>query len=288
MHTIRLGDVTIDRIVEFAQSSTPTTAMLKDATEADIARHRSWLGPHLLDPSNGEMRSHIQTYIIRTPHLTVLVDTGVGNGKERSGRPAWHQHQGTFLDDLAAIGVTPADIDLVFCTHLHVDHVGWNTRFIEGRWVPTFPNARYVFAGDEWDFWRAQHASDAPGNACIGDSVWPVVEAGQVQLVDSAYVVNDWLRFEPSPGHTPGHVCLRLQTATGEVVFSGDLMHRPVQVAEPQWSSIFCTDPLQSSATRKAFMEQHADSGRLILAAHFPEPGRIVRGGNSFRFEAVV
>ena len=288
MQTIRLGDVTIDRIVEFAQSSTPTTTMLKDATEADIARHRSWLGPHFLDPSSGEMRSHIQTYILRTPQLTMLIDTGVGNGKERPDRPAWHRQQGTLLDELAAAGVTPEDVDFVFCTHLHVDHVGWNTLYRDGRWVPTFPNARYVFAGDEWEFWRTQHDSDAPGNACIGDSVWPVVEAGQVQLVDSTYVVNDWLRFEPSPGHTPGHVCLRLHTAAGEVVFSGDLMHRPVQVAEPQWSSIFCTDPGQSRTTRQAFMEQHADSGRLILAAHFPEPGRIIRGGNSFRFEAIV
>jgi glyoxylase-like metal-dependent hydrolase (beta-lactamase superfamily II) len=288
MQTIRLGDVMIDRVVEFAQSSTPTTAMLLDATEADVAKHRDWLGRHFLDAQTGEMRSHIQTYIVRTPHHTMLVDTGVGNHKQREDRPVWHLHQGTYLDDLAAAGVTPEAVDVVVCTHLHVDHVGWNTRLVDGKWVPTFPNATYLFVGEEWEFWRSEHASDPDQNTCIGDSVWPVVESGQVQLVDSNHVIDAYARFEPSPGHTPGHVCLCLTTPAGEVIFSGDLMHRPVQVAEPQWSSIFCTDPAQSRATRRAFMEQHADSDRLILAAHFPEPGRIVRGGNSFRFEAVL
>jgi glyoxylase-like metal-dependent hydrolase (beta-lactamase superfamily II) len=286
MHTIRLGDVTIDRVVELAQSSFPTTAMLPDATEADLDRHRGWLGSHFLDPSTGDMRSHIQTYIVRTPQHTILVDTGVGNNKPRQERPSWHMRQGSFLDELAALGVTPEAVDFVVCTHLHVDHVGWNTRYVDGQWVPTFANATYIFAGDEWEFWRSAHDTDAEANACIGDSVWPVVEAGQVQLVDSTHVISESVRFEPSPGHTPGHVCMRLTTNAGEVVFSGDLMHRPVQVAEPQWSSIFCTDAAQSRATRQAFVEQHADSGRLVLAAHFPEPGRIVRGGDGFRFEA--
>jgi glyoxylase-like metal-dependent hydrolase (beta-lactamase superfamily II) len=194
--------------------------------------------------------------------------------------------QGSYLDDLAAAGVSPAAVDVVVCTHLHVDHVGWNTRFIEGRWVPTFPRAAYIFAGEEWEFWQAEHASDAETHACVGDNVWPVVEAGQVQLVDSNHVLDPYARFEPSPGHTPGHVCLRLTTSAGEAVFAGDLMHRPVQVAEPQWSSIFCTDAAQSRATRQAFVEAHADTETLILAAHFPTPGRIVHREGGFRFVA--
>ena len=284
MHTIRRGDITIDRVVELDQVSLPTTAMLPDSTEADIAKHHEWLGPRLVD-AQGEMRTHIQTYIIRTPQHTLLVDTGVGNHKPRPERSVWHMRQGSFLDDLAAVGVTPNAVDFVLCTHLHIDHVGWNTQYVDGQWVPTFPKATYLFIGEEWEFWRSQHESDAEANAPIGDSVWPVVDAGLVQLVDSNYALSDEARFEPSPGHTPGHACLRLTTSEGEVVFAGDLMHRPVQVAEPQWSSIFCTDPVQSRATRQAFMEQQADSGQLIIAAHFPEPGHIVRGGNSFRFE---
>jgi glyoxylase-like metal-dependent hydrolase (beta-lactamase superfamily II) len=286
--TIRLGEVTINRVVELAQSSFPTTSIFPDATTADLAKHHAWLAPHFLDAATGDLRSHIQTYIVRTPQHTMLIDTGVGNHKPREGRAAWHMRQGAFLTDLAAVGVTPEAVDVVVCTHLHVDHVGWNTQFVNGRWVPTFPNATYIIAGEEWEFWRAQHAAEAEANACIGDSVWPVVEAGQVRLVDSNYVINQYARFEPSPGHTPGHVCLRLTSSTGEAVFAGDLMHRPVQVAEPQWSSIFCTDPTQSRATRRAFVEQHADSGRLIIAAHFPEPGRIIRRGSGFQFAAAL
>ncbi|HXL47097.1 MAG TPA: MBL fold metallo-hydrolase, partial [Candidatus Binatia bacterium] len=157
-------------------------------------------------------------------------------------------------------------------------HVGWNTRSVGDRWVPTFPNARYVFAGEEWEFWR--HEKDA----CIADSVVPVVEAGQAALVDADYAVDDWLRLEPTPGHTPGHISVRLRTSAGEAVFSGDLMHRTVQVAEPQWSSRFCYDPAKARATRRAFIEVHADSGVLILAAHFPTPGFIVRKDGGFRF----
>jgi glyoxylase-like metal-dependent hydrolase (beta-lactamase superfamily II) len=265
----------------------PTTAMLPDSTEPDIAKHREWMGPRLLD-AQGEMRMHIQTYVIRTPQHTILVDTGVGNNKPRPQRPAWDRYQGTYLDDLARLGVQPEAVDVVICTHLHIDHVGWNTQFIDGKWVPTFPHARYLFVGDEWEYWRSQHDSDAEANAPIGDSVWPVVDAGLVQLIDSDHAIADTVRFEPSPGHTPGHACLRVNTSEGDVVFAGDLMHRPVQVAEPQWSSMFCVDPAQSRATRQAFMEQHADTGQLIIVAHFPEPGRIVRGGNSFRFEVGV
>jgi glyoxylase-like metal-dependent hydrolase (beta-lactamase superfamily II) len=287
MDTLHLGDIRIDRVVELDQVSIPTTAMLPDATEPDIAKHHGWMGPRLLD-DQGEMRTHIQTYVIRTPQHTILVDTGVGNNKPRPERPVWDMRQGTYMDDLASLGVSPESVDYVLCTHLHIDHVGWNTQFIDGQWVPTFPKATYLFIGDEWEYWRTQHGTDAEANAPIGDSVWPVVNSGLVELVDSNYVISDSARFEPSPGHTPGHACLRLSTSAGDVVFAGDLMHRPVQVAEPQWSSIFCVDPTQARATRQAFMEQHADTGQLIIAAHFPEPGRIVRGGNSFRFEVAV
>ncbi|MFQ5829382.1 MAG: MBL fold metallo-hydrolase [Candidatus Methylomirabilia bacterium] len=285
MDTIHLGDVTIDRVVELAQSSVPTTTLLPDSTSEALAKHHDWLAPHFLDARTGNMLSGIHTYIVRTPQHTILVDTGVGNDKPRPDRPNWHMRQGSYLDDLAAAGVAPETVDLVVCTHLHVDHVGWNTRLVDGRWVPTFPNAKYIFTGEDWEFWRAEHAAGAEAHGCIGDSVLPVVEAGQVLLVDSTHIIDDHVQLEPSPGHTPGHVCLRLTTSAGNAIFSGDLMHRPVQVAEPQWSSCFCTDPARSRATRRAFVEHHADSGALILAAHFPAPGRIVRGGGGFRFE---
>jgi glyoxylase-like metal-dependent hydrolase (beta-lactamase superfamily II) len=277
MTTLALGEATVSRVIEIDRSSFPTTMMLPDSTAEAIARHRDWLTP-FWDDRVGDLGSRIGTYIVRTPRSTVLIDTGVGNDKSREGRPAWHLRRSTFLDDLAAEGVTPAQVDVVLCTHLHVDHVGWNTRLVDGRWVPTFPRAKYVMAGEEWEFWR--HEQDE----CIADSVVPVVEAGQAVLVNHDYAVDPWLTFEPSPGHTPGHVSVRLKTRGGEAVFSGDVMHRTVQVAEPQWSSQFCHDPAKASATRRAFVERHADTGILVLAAHFPRPGFIVREGSGFRF----
>jgi glyoxylase-like metal-dependent hydrolase (beta-lactamase superfamily II) len=279
---ITLGEVTIDRVIEIPRSSFPTTTMLPDARKDVIASHMDWLEP-FYDDDVGDLGSRIGSYVVRTPQTTVLVDTGVGNDKERPDSPLWNRRQGTWLADLAAAGVEPEDVDVVLCTHLHVDHVGWNTRLVDGRWVPTFPSARYLFVGEEYEFWRFEHASGREHYGCIADSVLPIVEAGRATLVESTHAIDDWLRFEPWPGHTPGHACVRLTTGAGEAIFSGDLMHRTVQVAEPQWSSIFCSDPEQARVTRRAFVERHADSGVLLLAAHFPRPGRIVSDRRGFR-----
>ena len=284
MESIKLGDVTISRVIEIDRSSFPTASMLPDSTPDRIAAHHPWLKPHFFDERTGDLASRIQSYIVRTPRHTIVIDTGVGNDKNRNGSPAWHMRKSSYLDDLAAAGVTPDHVDFVLCTHLHVDHVGWNTRWDGARWVPTFPTAKYVIAGAEWEFWKYESDAGKEESGCIADSVVPVVEAGQAVLVDSDYAVDQYLRLEPWVGHTPGHVCVRLTTAAGTAVFSGDLMHRTVQVAEPQWSSRFCYDAAQARATRRAFVERHADSGTMILAAHFPHPGYIVREGGGHRF----
>jgi len=279
MPPIALGEVTVRSVVEIPRSSFATTAMLPDSTPGAVARHHTWLRPHFWDEGTNDLGSRIQSFVVKTPRTTVLIDTCVGNDKSREGSALWHMRRGMFLDDLAAAGVTPDDVDVVISTHLHVDHVGWNTRLVDGRWVPTFPRAMYLIVGEEWEYWR--HEKDE----CIADSVVPIVEAGRATLVDARHRIDPWLSFEPSPGHTPGHVCVRLETSAGAAVFSGDLMHRVVQVAEPQWSSRFCYDGKQAAGTRRAFIERHADTGTLILAAHFPRPGYIVRdnGGHRFR-----
>ena len=293
MSTLAFGEVAISRVVEISQSFNRTPQLLPDSTPEAVARHHGWLKPDFWDESVGDLAARIQSYIVRTPEHTVLIDTGVGNDKPRPGWPAWDKRQGTYLADLRAAGLAPEDVNLVLCTHLHVDHVGWNTRLERGaggreRWVPTFPKATYVFAGEEWEFWRHESESGREASGCIADSVIPVVEAGQARFVNAPCAVDPWLSYEPWIGHTPGHVGVRLRTSAGSAVFSGDLMHRTVQVAEPGWSSKFCYDPARAAMTRREFVERHAASGELVLPAHFPHPGRIVRERGGCRFEAVM
>ena len=288
MKPLSIGDVTVSKVVELDRSATPVGFMLPTSTPERIAAQRDWLGPELVDPVTGNHKATIHSFIVRTPWHTVVIDTCVGNDKPRHGVEPWHMRKGTYLQDLATAGVKPDDVDLVVCTHLHVDHVGWNTRLEGGRWVPTFPRATYIFARDEFEFWKQESVTGREEFGLIDDSVMPVVEAGKALLVASDHVIDDRLQFEPSPGHTPGHVNVRLRTKAGEAVFTGDMMHRPIQVAETDWNSRFCSDGALASKTRRAFVEKHADADVTILAAHFPVPGRIVAPGGRLRFKPLA
>jgi len=288
MKPLSIGDVTVSKVIELDRSATPVGFMLPTSTPERIAAQRDWLGPELVDPVTGNHKATIHSFVVRTPWHTVVIDTCVGNDKPRHGVEPWHMRKGTYLQDLAAAGVKPEDVDLVVCTHLHVDHVGWNTRLEGGRWVPTFPRATYIFARDEFEFWKQESVAGREEFGLIDDSVMPVVEAGKALLVASDHVIDDRLQFEPSPGHTPGHVNVRLRTKAGEAVFTGDMMHRPIQVAETDWNSRFCSDGALASKTRRAFVEKHADADVTILAAHFPVPGRIVAPGGRVRFKPLA
>jgi glyoxylase-like metal-dependent hydrolase (beta-lactamase superfamily II) len=192
---------------------------------------------------------------------------------------------------LAGAGVRPEDIDYVLCTHLHVDHVGWNTRLVDGRWVPTFPNARYVFHKDEVAHWREHDypvTGPGTGDGWFEDSVLPVIAAGKADLVGNDFAVDDAFTILPTPGHSPGHFCVDVRGGGRRAVLAGDVVHHPIQVARPQWNSRFCLDGGQARATRRAFVEAHADTDTTILAAHFATPtaGRIM--GNGARCKFVV
>lgn len=291
MKPLNLGDFTIGRAVEMEGPFREPTFIIPEADPELIEANRDWLMPRFIDPESGFLIMSFHSFVIRTGKHTILVDACVGNDKERPERPMWHRRNGDYLERLAAQGVQPEDVDYVMCTHLHADHVGWNTRLVDGRWVPTFPNAKYIFGRIEYEYWHSQQvaAGDTPINhGCFNDSVLPVVEAGQSQLVDDGHELSHGIWVENAPGHTPGNAMLHLRSNGAHAVVCGDTIHHPVQLLRPGWSSAFCEDPVQSAVSRTRLVETYADTDSRILTAHFPDPvaGRIVSdsGGNGFRF----
>jgi glyoxylase-like metal-dependent hydrolase (beta-lactamase superfamily II) len=282
MDALTIGRVRIAAAVERA-GPTPPAWLLPEATPQALEHHREWLAPHFLD-AKGRFLMSIHTFVLRTPELTLLVDTCVGNDKDRGGRAPFHMMRTGFLDDLRAAGVTPESVDVVICTHLHVDHVGWNTRLEDGRWVPTFPRARHLFARAEWEHWSTENSEDT--KRIMADSVQPVLDAGLADLVDMDHRISDEIWLEPTPGHTPGHVSVRLSSGGADAVITGDLMHHPVQVGEPEWGSNFDSDVAAARVTRRQFCERYADRPVAVLGTHFHHPtaGHIVRRGRDLRF----
>jgi glyoxylase-like metal-dependent hydrolase (beta-lactamase superfamily II) len=284
---LALGDLTIHRIVEQEQAFMAAPEMFPGLTPELLAENRYWLEPKALDPK-GNLLLCFQTYVVRTPHHTILVDSCIGNDKHRPTRPAWHMKSDSlYLDRLAAAGLSIEDIDFVMCTHLHADHVGWNTRLENGRWVPTFPKARYVFAKGEYDYWAQSHAKTAV--PAFADSVLPIMEAGKAELVGAEHALDDHVRLLPTPGHTPNHTAICFGRGKDEAVMSGDLMHSPLQTRHPELSPRFDVDPAQAAKTRRSFLERYCDTATLCCPTHFPSPshGRIKRWGNGFRCETV-
>ena len=282
------GDLTIHRIIEQETAFLPALDMLPGLTPELLDENRAWMRQARALDEADVLILCFQSYLIRTPHHTILVDSCIGNDKQRPSRPKWHEKtDDAYMRSLAATGVSVADIDFVMCTHLHPDHVGWNTRLENGRWVPTFPNARYVFAKNEFDYWREQNAK-APVPQ-FGDSVLPVVEADKADIVTNDFAIGDYARILPTPGHTPGHVAFAFGKGKDTAVFSGDLMHTPLQTLYPALSPKFDVDPAQAAVTRRSFLERYCDTDTLCCTAHFPSPsvGKIRRKGDGFSCEPV-
>jgi glyoxylase-like metal-dependent hydrolase (beta-lactamase superfamily II) len=262
--------------------------MLPGLTPDLLAENRTWMREAGAIDAQDVLILCFQSYIVKTPHHTILVDSCIGNDKPRPLRPKWNMKtDDTYARALAAAGFAVGDIDFVMCTHLHVDHVGWNTRLENGRWLPTFPNARYVFAKGEFDYWTEQHAGTAV--PAFGDSVLPIVEANKAEIVGNDFQIGDHARILPTPGHTPGHVAFSFGRGRDDAVFGGDLMHSPLQTRYPELSVKFDVDQAQAAATRRNFLERLCDTETLCCTAHFPSPstGKIRRRGNGFSCEAV-
>jgi glyoxylase-like metal-dependent hydrolase (beta-lactamase superfamily II) len=276
----RIGDVAITQIIESLGASKPT--FLFANLSAETVRSHAWLQPHFAT-ADGRLIASIHCFVVESKGKTIVVDTCVGNDKERL-LPAWHRMSGPFLADFAAAGFDVDAVDAVLCTHLHSDHVGWNTRLVDGRWLPTFAGARYLV--NRTEFAHLKSVDDVPERQLLADSVQPVVDAGLVDWVDSSHAITDEVRLEPTPGHTPGHVSVRIRSAGAEAVITGDLMHHPIQCCEPGVASRFDADSEQAFATRMRFLREQADRDVLVLGTHFAEPtaGRVVSDGATWRF----
>ncbi|BAQ49977.1 MULTISPECIES: MBL fold metallo-hydrolase [Methylobacterium] len=284
----RVGAATVTPIVEMVDRSFDMLRFFPLATGADIAANLAWMAPHHFDPRTRRLLLSMHSWLVEVGGRRILVDGCVGNGKQRDARPEWCNLSTAFLDRLAAAGAAPEAIDVVLCTHLHADHVGWNTRLLDGAWVPTFPNATYVFGRREHAHWQAEHERGAGGPhlQAYRDSVLPIIEAGRALIVDETHVLEGVLHLEPAPGHTPGHVAVWLRCGSETAAFTGDVLHHPVQVLHPDWSCMGCLDPARAARTRRRVLAEVARTEGILFPGHFmaPHAVRIAEDERGFAF----
>jgi len=269
--TLTLGNVTVTRVEEMHGPIMPADQFFPDLPEQAWKEYRELLVPHHLSADDTMVVAAMQTWVLRSGGRTILVDTAIGNDKVRPAVAAWDHLQLDYLGNLALAGVRPEDVDLVVNSHLHTDHIGWNTRLSDGTWVPTFPNATYLMPRVDFEFWNPASNPNIAGGVnenAFEDSVAPVLAAGQVQLWEGSHVIDRDLRLEAAPGHTPGHGVIVLESGTDRALFAADILHTPLQAPHPDHSSCFCTDPAEANATRRRLLGWAADNNALVLPAH--------------------
>ena len=280
-----IGNYSVKKLVEVVDPLSPEFAFL-DYDETKIMKYLKWLSPNFMSSSKDGINLFFSfhTFVIQGNNKTILIDTCIGNHKERTALPSWHNQNRPYLDNLRSMGVDPNEVDYVMCTHLHADHVGWNTQLIDGSWVPTFPNAKYIFSKLDYEkhdsiYLNKAKSPDQEPNPGEGDfysswedSILPIINSGSYELVDYDFSIDDSISIIHTPGHTPGHYCVNMKSQGQEAFFTGDMMHHPLLVSEPKWITHFCLDPKQSSLTRKNFIDNNTDNGSIIFAAHFAGP----------------
>lgn len=280
MSSWQIGAVNITKLVEL-EIKMDWTYLITEATP-EAVKAIPWLTPHFAD-DDGQLILSFHALLVEAGGKRIVIDTCFGNNKDRHAAKA-HQLQTAFLEDMADLGWTADSVDLVMCTHLHLDHVGWNTRLVDGKWIPTFKNARYLIAEPEFRFWQANE-DDREQRAVFADSVKPVFDAGLVDLVQPDHAISDEIRFLPTHGHTPGHVSVLIESEGETALITGDFMHNPCQIAKPDWGTTFDEDMDAARATRKALLEEYADRPVLIIGTHFagPTAGHLIKDGDSYR-----
>jgi glyoxylase-like metal-dependent hydrolase (beta-lactamase superfamily II) len=286
---LQLGTATIHRLADIERIGWPAAAIFRDLT-GETLREAAASYPGAVDAAAATLALTFNSYIVETPDRLVLIDAGIGNGKDRPDRSAWHRRDGDFMRRIDGLGYKPGDFDIVINTHLHADHVGWNTTGSGTEWRPTFPNARYLVPARELSHWQAQFAADAHTlHGAYADSVQPIVDAGLYEPVDVPAEIAPGLWLEPAPGHTSGMAVVRLVSDDRHLVFLADVLHSPIQLATPDLTSNFCVDPAQARATRRRLLDACAGTDTIVATYHFPPPvfGLIVKAGAGYRLEPV-
>lgn len=279
-----VGKVEITQIAEMEENEIFSSFIPEAKREA--IKKINWLRPNFAD-ERGELKSLVQSFLIKSSGKNILIDTCNGNGKSRPNVPQWGNLQTDYMQKFSKIGVNPEEIGYVACTHLHFDHVGWNTKKEGEKWRPTFLNAKYLFSKQEYDYWikkpEKEMIDDFNG---IDDSITPIVEAGLAQLIDDNYQLDKNIKFFPTPGHTPHHISVEIESDGKKAIITGDVMHHPCQIAKPNWITGADTFPKQTVATRKKFLERVKDKDILIIGTHFANPvaGKIVSTKEGLEF----
>ena len=286
---IAVKDITIHPVVEQQAPFFDVFEFFPTLTKELLEENRSWLQPTFIDPASGKLVLCVQSFVIKSAHHNILIDSCVGNDKPRPARPLWNMMKsGRFEQGLAAAGLTANDIDYVMCTHLHVDHVGWNTRLENGRWVPTFPKAKYIMADRELAYWTQREKDDPSGVPWITDSVLPIVEAKRTQIVKSDFAFNESIQFIPTPGHTIDHYSVLVGRPGQDALITGDMIHSPIQGKYPELGMRADYDSRAAGQTRRKVFDRFCDAATLMCVTHFPSPstGRVRRWGDGYKFVA--
>ncbi|KXU82235.1 MBL fold metallo-hydrolase [Paraburkholderia monticola] len=282
----RIGDATVTRVTELILPEVSSAFLFPDRDRTILTHDRPrWIGPENVSADGETLALSVHSWIVQTGRHTIVIDTGAGNGKRRPLNPIFDQLDTPYLERLAAIGIKPEQVDFVLVTHLHVDHVGWNTVRDGERWVPTFPNAQYVFSEAEYRFYAEEEHVQTPSAGVFEDSVQPIVDAGQALLIDAGHQQPlDGFTFHRTKGHSFDHLSISLTSNGERALFAGDVMHHPVQVAKPEWNSVFCEFQDDARASRLWALNFAADHGATFFSSHFPgtSAGTVGRADGGF------
>ena len=300
MNTLYFGEVSVDKVVDGIERF-PALNAFPEIDPAIFEKNIDWMKP-FYEPASQMILLSMHSYLIRTPTMNILIDTCIGNDKSRTGQGPiykknknilshWNNRKSNYIQNLESLGVSLESIDIVMCTHLHADHVGWNTKLSEDRWVPTFPNASYLFSPE--DLRSMQKDSKSPYDEytklVYQDSVLPVIESGQAVMIDDSTDLGKEINLVKTPGHSPGHYCVEINTKRKNGILTGDVLHNPIQVDCPAVSTVFCDDKDLSNETRKTLVDNLTDTNIIVLAAHFSgtTAGIIESDNNSRRFDLI-